>query len=68
MLSMKAKYALRALCTLAEPGRGLTPARVLAAEAMVPEKFLEATTWDAAVSEAFAGDDEDVSDQEESCS
>ena len=42
MLSMKAKYALRALCTLAEPGRGLTPARVLAAEAMVPEKFLEA--------------------------
>ena len=30
MLSMKAKYALRALCTLAEPGRGLTPARVLA--------------------------------------
>lgn len=33
-----------------------------------PEKFLEATTWDAAVSEAFAGDDEDVSDQEESCS
>ena len=33
-----------------------------------PEKFLEATTWDAAVNEAFAGDDEDVSDQEESCS
>lgn len=42
MLSMKAKYALRALCTLAEPDGALTPARVLAADAMVPEKFLEA--------------------------
>lgn len=42
MLSMKAKYALRALCTLSDPGRTLTPARVLAADAMVPEKFLEA--------------------------
>jgi Rrf2 family protein len=42
MLSMKGKYALRALCVLAEPGRGLTPARVLAADAAVPEKFLEA--------------------------
>jgi Rrf2 family protein len=42
MLSMKAKYALRALCALAAPDRGVTPARVLATEAMVPEKFLEA--------------------------
>lgn len=42
MLSMKAKYALRALCVLSDPQRGLMPARVLASEATVPEKFLEA--------------------------
>ncbi len=42
MLTMKAKYALRALMVLAQPGRDLTPARVLAVDADVPEKFLEA--------------------------
>lgn len=42
MLSMKAKYALRALCalTLAQPER--LPARRIALAANVPEKFLEA--------------------------
>jgi Rrf2 family protein len=42
MLTMKAKYALRALMVLAQPGRELTTARALAVDAEVPEKFLEA--------------------------
>ena len=42
MLSRKAKYALRALSVLALSEPGLLQARVLAAEAKVPEKFLEA--------------------------
>jgi len=42
MLSMKAKYALRALCALSASEGGLVPARVLATAASVPEKFLEA--------------------------
>ncbi len=46
MLSMKAKYALRALCALARPGVGLLPARAVAAEANVPEKFLESILVD----------------------
>lgn len=46
MLSMKAKYALRALCALSRPGIGLLPARAVAAEANVPEKFLESILVD----------------------
>jgi len=38
---MKAKYALRALCTLATQPTRLQSARSLSAEARVPEKFLE---------------------------
>jgi len=41
MLSKKAKYALRALCVLALAQPGKVPARKLASEADVPEKFLE---------------------------
>ena len=41
MLSKKAKYALRALCVLTRAHPGLVPARRLAREAVVPEKFLE---------------------------
>lgn len=41
MLSMKAKYALRAMTTLAQHADSLLPARQIAAEARVPEKFLE---------------------------
>lgn len=41
MLSMKAKYALRALCALASEPQALQPARALAVAARVPEKFLE---------------------------
>jgi Rrf2 family protein len=41
MLSMKAKYALRALTTLAARGAAATPARAIALEARVPGKFLE---------------------------
>jgi Rrf2 family protein len=41
MLSMKAKYALRALGTLAANGAEPLPARVLAERASIPEKFLE---------------------------
>lgn len=41
MLSMKAKYALRAMATLAQHADALLPARQIAAEARVPEKFLE---------------------------
>src|SRR4029079_12467572 len=42
MLSSKAKYALRALSVLALSEPGLLQARLLAREAKVPEKFLEA--------------------------
>ncbi|HET9485427.1 MAG TPA: Rrf2 family transcriptional regulator [Xanthomonadales bacterium] len=38
---MKAKYALRALCTLARRDREPLAARVLAEDAHIPEKFLE---------------------------
>lgn len=42
MLSRKAKYALRALSTLALADSGQLQARLIAREAKVPEKFLEA--------------------------
>lgn len=42
MLTMKAKYALRALCTLAQADPERLMARRIALEAVVPEKFLEA--------------------------
>ena len=41
MLSKKAKYALRALCALTHAHPARMPARRLAREAAVPEKFLE---------------------------
>jgi Rrf2 family protein len=41
MLSMKAKYALRALTTLARHQPATVPARQIAQQARVPEKFLE---------------------------
>ena len=41
MLSKKAKYALRALAVLTRAYPELVPARRLAREAQVPEKFLE---------------------------
>ena len=46
MLSMKAKYALRALTTLARHTPDTLPARQIAVEARVPEKFLEAILLD----------------------
>jgi Rrf2 family protein len=46
MLSMKAKYALRAMTTLAQHADVLLPARQIAAQARVPEKFLEAILLD----------------------
>lgn len=46
MLSMKAKYALRALCALASEPQALQPARALAVAARVPEKFLESILVD----------------------
>ena len=42
MLSRKAKYALRALSTLVLAETGQLQARLIAREAKVPEKFLEA--------------------------
>lgn len=42
MLTMKAKYALRALSTLAQAAPQRVQARLIAKEAKVPEKFLEA--------------------------
>ena len=41
MLSKKAKYALRALAALTRAYPGVVPAKRLAREAAVPEKFLE---------------------------
>lgn len=46
MLSMKAKYALRALATLAQHGPGQLQARRIAEDAGVPGKFLEAILVD----------------------
>lgn len=46
MLSMKAKYALRALCALALQPEAVRPARALAVEARIPEKFLESILVD----------------------
>lgn len=43
---MKAKYALRALCALPDAGAGRLPARAIATQANVPEKFLEAILVD----------------------
>jgi Rrf2 family protein len=42
MLTMKSKYALRALCVLADAGDERLQARQIASIADVPEKFLEA--------------------------
>ena len=42
MLTMKAKYALRALCVLTDAGDERLQARQIASTADVPEKFLEA--------------------------
>jgi Rrf2 family protein len=46
MLTMKAKYALRALCALAQADPQRLQARRLAGVARVPEKFLEAILVD----------------------
>ena len=46
MLSMKAKYALRALATLAQHAPGQLQARRIAEDAAVPGKFLEAILVD----------------------
>jgi Rrf2 family protein len=46
MLTMKAKYALRAMTTLARHAPASLPARRIAVEARVPEKFLEAILLD----------------------
>jgi Rrf2 family protein len=46
MLTMKAKYALRALTTLARTHPERLQARRIAVEAKVPEKFLEAILVD----------------------
>lgn len=46
MLTMKAKYALRAMATLARHAPASLPARRIADEARVPEKFLEAILLD----------------------
>ncbi|MBS0193248.1 MAG: Rrf2 family transcriptional regulator [Proteobacteria bacterium] len=46
MLTMKAKYALRALCALAGAEAPRLQARQIARDARVPEKFLEAILVD----------------------
>jgi Rrf2 family protein len=46
MLTNKAKYGLRAMCTLASGGQEWLQARVIAARSNVPEKFLEAILGD----------------------
>ena len=46
MLSMKAKYALRALAVLGRHAPDSLPAREVAAQARVPEKFLETILLD----------------------
>ena len=42
MLSMKAKYAIRALMVLAKSSKKMLPSKSIASEADVPSKFLEA--------------------------
>jgi Rrf2 family protein len=46
MLTNKAKYGLRAMCTIASSDQPWLQARVIAARAKVPEKFLEAILVD----------------------
>jgi Rrf2 family protein len=46
MLTNKAKYGLRAMCTLATSGQDWLQAHAIAARANVPEKFLEAILLD----------------------
>ena len=46
MLTNKAKYGLRAMCTLANSGQPWLQASVIAARARVPAKFLEAILVD----------------------
>jgi Rrf2 family protein len=46
MLTNKARYGLRAMCALADAGDANLQARVIAARADVPEKFLEAILVD----------------------
>ncbi|MDB6162768.1 MAG: Rrf2 family transcriptional regulator [Xanthomonadaceae bacterium] len=46
MLTNKAKYGLRAMCTLASSEQEWLQARAVAARARVPEKFLEAILLD----------------------
>lgn len=46
MLTNKARYGLRAMCALAAAGDAPLQARVIAAQADVPEKFLEAILVD----------------------
>jgi len=46
MLTNKAKYGIRALCTVASAGPEWLQARVIASRANVPEKFLEAILVD----------------------
>lgn len=43
---MKAKYALRAMCALAQRPGSLLPARAIAADGRIPEKFLESILVD----------------------
>ena len=42
MLSMKAKYAIRALMVLARSNTKMLPTKIIATDADVPQKFLEA--------------------------
>jgi Rrf2 family protein len=46
MLTNKAKYGLRAMCTIAAADQEWLQARVVAARSNVPEKFLEAILGD----------------------
>lgn len=46
MLTMRAKYALRAMCALARAGQVRLPAHAIAADSRAPGKFLEAILLD----------------------
>ena len=46
MLTMRAKYALRAMCALARSEQARLPAHAIAAESRAPGKFLEAILLD----------------------
>ena len=46
MLTMRAKYALRAMCVLARAGQARLPAHAIATDSRVPGKFLEAILLD----------------------